>query len=39
VKRIIIEVSDEKFDQYTREVGEIIGIATFIEADVRVEAV
>jgi hypothetical protein len=38
-KQIIIEISDEKFDQYTREVGEIVGIASFIEAEVLVKEV
>ena len=38
-KQIIIEVSDDKWDTYMSVVGEIIGAAHFIEANVQVEEV
>lgn len=38
-KQIRIELSDDKYARHFRQVGEIIGIATFLEADVEVEEV
>ena len=32
-------MSDEKWETHFKAVGEIIGIATFLEADVEVEEV
>lgn len=37
MRRFTIEVSEEKFDRYTKEIGEVIGICAFIEAPVTVE--
>jgi hypothetical protein len=38
-KQIIIEFSDDKWDTHMDVVGEIIGAADFIEANVQVEKV
>lgn len=35
-KQIIVEMSDARYKEFSREVGEIVGIATFIEADVQI---
>jgi len=38
-KQVTIEMSDEKWDKHFQAVGEIIGIATFLEANIEVEEV
>lgn len=38
-KQVTIEMSDEKWETHFKAVGEIIGIATFLEANVEVEEV
>lgn len=38
-KQIIIEVSDDKWHSHMKIVGEIIGAAHFLEADVQIEEV
>lgn len=35
-KQIVIEMSDARYEEFQREVGEIIGIATYVEADVKI---
>lgn len=36
MKQLVIEMSDARYKEFSREVGEIVGIATFIEADVQI---
>lgn len=38
-KQIRIELSDDKYKTHFQAVGEIIGIATFLEANIEVEEV
>lgn len=38
-KQLIIEVSDEKWDAHFQAVGDIIGAATFLEANIQIEEV
>lgn len=38
-KQIVIEMSDARYKEFQREVGEIIGIATYIEAGVEIQEV
>lgn len=35
-KQVVITMSDARFKEFSREVGEIVGIAFFIEADVQI---
>jgi hypothetical protein len=35
-KQIVIEMSDARYKEFQREVGEIIGIANYVEADVKI---
>lgn len=38
-KQIVIEISDSKWDAHFQAVGDIIGAATFLEANIQVEDV
>lgn len=38
-KQLIIEVSDEKWDAHLQAIGDIIGAATFLEANIQIEEV
>lgn len=38
-KQIIVEMSDARYKEFAREVGEIVGIATYIEANVEIQGV
>lgn len=36
MKRITITLDDDKYVEFYREVGEIVGIAAYLEADVTI---
>lgn len=36
MKRITITVDDDKYVEFYREVGEIVGIAAYLEADIAI---
>jgi hypothetical protein len=39
MKQIVIEMSDARYKEFQREVGEIIGIGHYIEANVEIREV
>lgn len=38
-KQIVIEMSDARFKEFPRQVSEMLDLATFIEADVKIQEV